>query len=169
MLTKLEKKDFDAFFKIMEEAFPTDERRPYLEEYALLSNKKFLPYVLKNDDKIIGFITVYDFSDFVYVEHFAISSEYRNQGVGSKILSELSAMYSNIVLEVEPPTTEQAVKRIAFYKRNGFCLSDYSYMQPPISKGKKEVPLMIMSSFELDEAAFSKIKQTLYTEVYHVV
>lgn len=162
--------DFDAVFDIMCEAFPYDERRTKEAEYALLSNPDFRLHVYKDSEigDIKGFISLYDFREFCFLEHFAIAKAYRGQGIGSKILREISAIYENIVFEVEPPTTDQAVKRIAFYKRNGFVLNDYPYIQPPICEGRAEVPLMIMSSTGLDDVAFEKIKRTLYSKVYHV-
>lgn len=170
MLKRMDIGDFDAVFDIMCEAFPYDERRAKEAEYALLSNPDFCIYVYKDDEigNIKGFISIYDFQEFCFLEHFAIAKEYRGHGIGSKILSEISALYNNIVFEVEPPTTDQAVKRIAFYERNGFVLNDYPYIQPPICEGRAQVPLMIMSSNALDTDTYEKAKSTLYSKVYHV-
>lgn len=170
MLFKMSKSEFDKVLDVMVEAFPYDERRTKEAEFALLSNPDFHIYVYKEDEcgEIKGFISLYDLDEFCFLEHFAISSEYRNQGIGSKILAEIKALYVNIVFEVEPPITEQAVKRICFYERNGFVLNDYEYIQPPMCEGRAQVPLMIMSSAPLDSLAFERIKKTLYKNVYHV-
>ena len=89
---------------------------------------------------------------------------------GAELLKEITSFYQKtICLEVEPPADEMTKRRVDFYKRNGFFLNEYPYTQPPISKGKNPVPLMIMSSGkELSEPEFHIIKEKLYCEVYKV-
>ncbi|MBR3576250.1 MAG: GNAT family N-acetyltransferase [Clostridia bacterium] len=164
-LVKIDIADFDKMFEIMEKSFPTDERRPKEEQKELFENPLYTVYCA---GEMKAFIAVWEFESFVYVEHFAVSPEYRNEGLGSKMLSALMGMYDKkIVLEVEPPETDVAKGRIGFYERNGFYLNEYPYIQPPISKGKQEVPLMIMTSaMPVSEQEFEEIKNTLYKEVY---
>ncbi len=173
MLQKLQAENFDRVYEILEEAFPADERRPYHEQKALLSNPKYTVYILPNAEstEIKAFIAIYRFRDLVYVEHFATNYKYRNQGLGSFILSELSKQFDcKICLEVELPETDAAKRRIEFYKRNGFWLNEFEYIQPPISKGKHPVPLMLMTSGgTVSEAKFESIKQTLYRNVYGII
>ena len=164
-LVKIDIADFDKMFEIMETSFPTDERRPKEEQKELFKNPRYKVYCV---NKVKAFMAVWEFESFVYVEHFAVSPEYRNEGLGSKMLSALMGMCDKkIVLEVEPPETDVAKGRIGFYERNGFYLNEYPYIQPPISKGKQEVPLMIMTSaMPVSEQEFEEIKNTLYKEVY---
>ncbi len=161
--------EFEDVFNIMEKSFPLDEYRPYEEQKALLENKYYNVYAVK-EEKIKGFIAVWDFPEFLYVEHFAVNPEYRNQGIGAEILKEIITLFDKpLCLEVEPPENEITRRRIGFYERNGFHLNEYPYIQPPISAGKNPVPLMIMSSRkELSENEFNIIKETLYREVYRV-
>ena len=68
---------------------------------------------------------------------------------------------------MEPPDTETARKRIGFYERNGFYLNDYPYIQPPMSEGKNELPLLIMTSGgKVDKKTFDMMMTTLYEKVY---
>ena len=171
MLKKMLLSDFDEVYKIMEEAFPVDEIRTYEDQKAiLLENPKFNPFVLKNEKtgEIEGFISVYNFSNFFYIEHFAIKYKYRNNGLGSKILQEILNLYKGrVCLEAEVPNTEIAIRRIEFYKRNGFLKNDYDYIQPPMSKGRKPVPLVILTTGgNISKEEFQEIKNTLYKEVY---
>lgn len=172
MLKKLQAQNFDEVYSIMEEAFPIDERRPYEEQKALLSREAYCIYILQNtdSDEIKAFITVYRFPKFAYVEHFATNRKFRNQGLGAVVLKELSGLLScGICLEVELPETEIAKRRIAFYKRNGFYLNEFSYMQPPISMGKRAIPLLIMTSGgRVTQGEFEKIKSVLYQNVYGI-
>lgn len=169
MFTKLDIAEFDEMFSIMEKSFPLDEYRPYDEQKALFDNQYYNVYAEK-EDAVKGFIAVWDFTEFLYVEHFAVNPDCRNQGTGAKILKELVKLFSKpLCLEVEPPENELTKRRIGFYERNGFFLNEYPYVQPPISKGKNPVPLMIMSSGKaLTENEFHIIKEKLYREVYKV-
>ena len=157
--------DFDKMFEIMEKSFPTDERRPKEEQKALFENPLYKVYCA---GEMKAFMAVWEFDSFVFLEHFAVSPVCRNEGLGSKMLEELKRIYNKkICLEVEPPETDTAKRRVNFYKRNGFYLNEYPYIQPPISKGKQPVPLMIMTSGgTIDKQEFEEIKNTLYKEVY---
>lgn len=155
--------NFDSVYRIMEESFPTDERRPYLEQKSLLLDPRYSIY---EDNG--GFLCVWEFDEFIFIEHFAVDKQKRNSGIGSKLLAEFLENSEKLVcLEVEPPDTEIAKRRIGFYERNGFFLNEYDYFQPPISKGKNIVPLMIMTSGKkIPKGVFDKLRDTLYKEIY---
>lgn len=170
MLELLNKENFDEVFNIMQESFPEDERRSYDEQKKLLEKSYYNIYILKDDKdcSIKGFVAIYDFEKFVFLEHFAVSTSFRNQGLGAKILNELlTAMQRLICLEVELPNTENAARRIGFYKRNGFFLNNGPYVQPALGKGKNPLPMKIMSSGrELSSSEFEFVKNTLHKKVY---
>lgn len=171
MLIKISESDFEQVFDIMEKSFPTDEYRPFSEQKALFLKKEYSVYGLKCDENnsLMGFISLWEFNDFIFIEHFAVKRDLRNKGLGEKILSLLKNIsHKPYCLEVELPENDLSVRRINFYKRNGFFLNEYPYIQPAISKGKSPVPLMIMTSGKpVNEDEFLKIKDTLYKRVYH--
>lgn len=169
MVEILENKDFDEMFDIMRSSFPPEERRSYEEQKALLSNPKFTIYVMRDENAIMGFITLWRLKGFDFIDHFAVSPSFRNQGIGSKLLSELAArLGGRLCLEVETPENETAERRIHFYERNGFYLNRYPYTMPPMSEGKPPVPMLIMTSGGvIEEDEFEAVKNELYREVYH--
>ncbi|MGN0818783.1 MAG: GNAT family N-acetyltransferase [Christensenellaceae bacterium] len=170
-MIKLTKENFNEVYEIMSNSFPCDELRRRDEQLKLFENRLFSVYALKGEqDDITAIMTVYDFDVFLFVEHFAVKAEYRNKGLGEKMLAELlKTADKQVCLEVEPPETETAIRRIGFYRRNGFYLNEYPYIQPPISKGKNPVSLMIMTSKRpISETEFEFYKQTLYKKVYNV-
>lgn len=148
----------------------------------------------QNHDKIDAFLAVWQFEDFTFLEHFATEPDVRGKGLGSLILQEAVQLFSNrICLEVEPPQTDPDIsnpiltndvstneistneistnhipnRRIAFYERNNFFLNEYPYMQPPITKGRNALPLMIMTSgTRITKERFEQIREKLYREVY---
>ena len=166
MIEKMKREDFDGVYAIMEQSFPTDERRPYDEQKSLLDNMAYSIYISGEKN---AFIAGWEFDDFIFIEHFAVDSACRNTGLGSRMLTEfLKNQQKTVCLEVELPDTEIAKRRIGFYERNGFFLNEYEYFQPPISKGKKIVPLMIMTSKEkVSQGTFENIRNILYKEVYN--
>ena len=166
MIRRMKDHEFPKVFGIMEASFPPDERRPYDEQKALLSDPRFTVYV--NDDAT-AFITIWSFDDFAFAEHIAVDPTLRSSGMGSAMLKELiAALTLPLCLEAEPPVEDIQKRRIAFYERNGLTLNSYPYLQPPISKGKGIVPLMIMTSCgEISLSDFRHIREVLYREVYH--
>jgi len=72
-----------------------------------------------------------------------------------------------VILEVEEPFTDVAKKRIAFYERLNFRISEQEYYQPPYSVGKNRVKMLLMSYPEkLDPNKFTTIKNKIYQTVY---
>ncbi len=168
MLELINIMEFDKVYPIFEESFPTDERRPYEAERALLAREDFKMLSYKDNEVIKGFITVYELCDIVFAEHFAIDQRYRNQGLGSIILKDLQEMTNKMIcLEVEPPITDIAKRRIEFYRRGGFYLNDYFYIQPPLFEGQGEVELKLMTTQRtITEEEFENIRDIIYKEVY---
>lgn len=172
MLRKLQTDEFDAFFSLLEVSFPPDEYRNYAEQKALLTDARYSIYVLPDtaNVRIQAVITVWQFADFAFIEHFAVNPVYRNQGLGARILREIGRLLPcPLCLEAELPKTDLAERRIGFYKRNGFFVNDYPYIQPSYSEGKNPVPLLIMTtSGSVSAERFCAIRKTLYSEVYKI-
>lgn len=170
MLKVVNVKDFDAFFYLLETSFPTDEYRIYEMQKNLFNNPLYNPLGYFIKDKLIALVALWEFDDFIFIEHFAVDADFRNNGIGTLVLKELNVRYSKkLCLEVELPNNDLASRRILFYKRNGFYLNEYPYIQPSMGKGRNPIPLMIMTSGEyiaVDE--FEVIKNTLYKYVYNV-
>nr|WP_246239615.1 MULTISPECIES: GNAT family N-acetyltransferase [Paenibacillus] len=161
---------FDQIYAIMEASFPEIERRTYAGAKELLSdpNYRLIPEV--EDNKIIAFLAVWEFPMFRFVEHIAVDPGVRGSGLGGKLMTAyIAESLKPVLLEVEPPTTDIAERRVNFYTRLGFHLNDFDYMQPPLQIGMPDLPLKMMSYPQtLTEATFSVCKDILYTKVYKV-
>lgn len=170
MIRKLELDEFDTIYELLKQCFPSDEYRTYDQQRALLDNPYYQIYVLSDENKQIkAFMAIFEFEQIAHIEHFAVNPLYRNNGLGSKMLKDVVALLNKrVCLEVELPDNELASRRIDFYKRNNFYLNEYPYMQPPMSLGKKAIPLLLMTTqSKLTEEEFNKLKTLLYTEVYN--
>lgn len=168
-IKKIKNEHFDQVFQLMKSSFPVDEYRTYEEQKELLNNSAYSIYARYDAvDSITSFIALWEFDEFIFIEHFAVDEGSRNTGIGTKMLNEIIERFDKrICLEVEPPEGELSRRRIDFYKRNKFFLSEYPYTQPAMSEGKKAIPLFIMTTNgEVDEETFEQIRSTLYTEVY---
>ncbi len=166
--TTLAESDHSHFAqKLFEEAFPEQERPPF-SSLRQRDAGKFHFLVAENGDQPVGILSYWNFQDLIYIEHFAIAPELRNQGIGkATFLYFLSQQTNQVVLEVETPHSEESEHRIEFYASMGLFRNPQPYTQPPYRQGGQEVDMIIMSKYELDDDEFSEIRNILYSEVYH--
>lgn len=169
MLKALYEKDFEEIFSILEEAFPPSERRTKADQKKLMDLEEYTIYGLKEADDLIGFVAEWEGPEYRFVEHFVVNEAFRGNGVGSKLLNEYNELSDKpVVLEVEPPENDIQKKRIRFYKRNGYHLTEYSYVQPTINADIKGVPLVLMTyPDQLTDDRFLSIKDWLFSTVYN--
>ena len=167
-LTPLEDSDHPHFAQeLFESAFPYEER-PDFDELENRGNN-FHFKVATSDDDPIGILTYWVFDDFVYVEHFAICEELRNNGFGKAVFLNFMMQYEGqIVMEVELPHDETSENRLEFYSSMGLYRNPFDYSQPSYHGDTTNVPMTIMSKFELDDDEFEEIRKTIYKEVYHI-
>ncbi|NOU75591.1 GNAT family N-acetyltransferase [Paenibacillus sp. LMG 31458] len=167
----MEDSEFDQIFAIMKASFPENERRTYAGAKELLSDPNYrLITEIEGSNNIIAFVAVWEFPLFRFVEHIAVDPVVRGSGLGGKLMTAyIGESLKPILLEVEPPATDLAQRRVNFYKRLGFHFNHFEYVQPPLQNGQLDLPLKIMSYPQsLTEAMFSLFKDILYTKVYKV-
>lgn len=164
--------DAEPSARLYMSAFPEDERRPLSEWEAMRCDEpKFDFRTVERDGTFVGFITSWALDGFRYVEHFAIEKTCRGGGVGSMALRIFLKNYPElpIVLEVEPPLTDMARRRIRFYEALGFrCLPD-AYEQPPYRPGGEWLPLVLMvypAAFAAGQPNVEHISKKLHKYVY---
>ena len=108
----------------------------------LLGNTQFKLYEIYLQKKFVGFISVWDLTDFSFIEHFAIHPEEQENGYGTQALYQVLLTHRQpVILEVEEPFAETARKRISFYERLNFSVNIESYFQPPYAIGKSSVKM----------------------------
>jgi len=163
-------KELEIVKSIYESSFPINERRDFDKVLDLIINPLFSISVVVFDNIVTGFLSSWDFSEFTYIEHFAISIDYRGIGIGSEMLQNfISKKSSKIILEVEYPIDKLSFDRIKFYERFGFEICREDYIQPPYDNSKQAVPMILMSKPEiLNFNEFQIIKNSLHKFVYGV-
>lgn len=167
------KSDLEFVEKLYIESFPANERRSVLKMHHLIESKEiFDVFVLvdRHTDSRVGFITLWRFDYFIYLEHFAISPDQRNGGYGAKSMKTLiDDVKLPLLAEIElPSASDFALRRLGFYKKMGFRLWDIPYEQPPYEDGYSPIPMLLMTygALNLEEKGESVLNQ-LYTDVYN--
>ncbi len=172
MIKLLSESDFDAVYSLMSKSFPKDEYRTYSGQKALLKKSEYKIYGVKADSgELQAFAAVWAVGEMAFLEHLAVDPSLRGHGMGADILCDLVHLLGKtIFLEVEPPADELTERRIGFYRRNGFFLNEYPYVQPPLSHGKQPVPLLIMTYGKaVSKREFENIKESLYARIYQCI
>lgn len=169
ILKALDVKEFSMVYEIMRQAFPDAEIRTYEKAYALLDNQNYQISVIQDyENNIGGFIAAWDFDEFRFVEHFAVSKRIRGAGIGSEMMKEyLNQSKKPVFIEVEGQETRDAKRRVEFYQRLGFFLSKFGYMQPALQNTLQELYLKIMSyPSGITEDKFNDFKRVVFSQVY---
>ncbi len=166
-ITSPEKLNVD-FKHTYESSFPEDERREFNQLLDLLGNTQFKLYEIHLHERFLGFISVWDLTEFIFVEHFAICATEQGKGYGTETIKQVLSINSKqVILEVEEPFTEKAQNRIKFYEQLNFVINDFSYFQPPYSIGKSSIKMLLMSyPIKIETADFEEFKAKIHDQVY---
>ncbi len=159
------RKKISRIFNAYEKTFPEDERRSKAQFLELAENPDVFIYQLQTENGAIGYVVLWDLENYYFLEHFEVFEEFRNQKFGAEILGVLKQKFERIILESEPDSLDEIAKRrIGFYERNGFEIISKKYIQPSYGEGKNELPLYLMSCFEVED--LEKIIKKIHSIVY---
>jgi ribosomal protein S18 acetylase RimI-like enzyme len=147
-------------------AFPEAERRDWQSLLNLLGTQSEMwMQVIEEDGLAIGFWVFWVLGDFYFLEHFAVDPVLRGKRYGERIMQELM-QHSQVILEVEPASTENALRRIAFYERLGFTLLSFPYFQPCYRDPEASYPMLLMINSVIKEEELQskviEIKEKVY-------
>lgn len=166
---KVDKSEFNKVFEVLEKSFPLSEYRTYNEQMRLMELPYFEAMLIEDENDILGILIEWRLDNAIYLEHLAVNPDIRGKGLGSKLMREYLAQVDGVVvLEVEDIETEIAQRRIGFYQRLGFTLSDISFKQPAF-EGREDdtVQLRIMHyPKNVDNSRLVAIKNEILEKVY---
>jgi len=160
--------EFEIIKSLYLTAFPPEERREYIELIKHINIENCTVTLIYSNQKVAGFFILWNFNDFVFLEHFAIESELRGQGIGERVLSQIRENLNKpVILETEIPADEIAIRRVSFYLRNGFHLLERHYLQPSYDGIKPEVEMKLMSTeSDYSETQLDNFISVIRKEVY---
>ena len=94
---------YNDFKRLYSQSFPIFEQRTETQQEYAFNNENYhlIGYCFKGS--FIGFISFWEFKDYLYIEHFAINNEIRGKGYGSTILNKfIKSTPKTILLEIDP-------------------------------------------------------------------
>ena len=116
VLYSVTNKDYEEIMEIHNLSFDNKWSIQNIEEMCIIENYSFI--MIKTNDEIMGYVILYDTLDNFDLFEIAVKVEYRNQGLGIKLLNALFEKCTDrdILLEVN----ETNVKALSLYEKNGF-------------------------------------------------
>ena len=117
--------------ELLKTIFPENEliKFKYLIKMTSRKNVKFLSYY---DNQLLGISYTYKYKNLVFVLYLGVNTNFQSKGKGTKIINYLKESYKELdfVLNIEPiindcSNYEQRIKRLNFYKKNGFFETNY--------------------------------------------
>ncbi|MFS4432151.1 GNAT family N-acetyltransferase [Chryseobacterium sp. S90] len=146
--------------------FPVDEQRDKEQFTSLFSNPQVKFMSVIHESEAIGYLILWELSNFVFVEHFEVFEAFRSKKLGSHIINHISENYPGVILEIEPADlSEDAARRYSFYQRNDFSLIDDTHIQPSYGEGKKSLKLWLLANYTPEN--MEEAKKEIYDIVYH--
>ncbi len=156
----LSEADQANFIRIYEDSFPRSERDDTGTLLSSIAAGDRDCHIVSLNGDLVGFAVLITLSkvQMPFLEYFAVDSTWRNQGIGSRFLAQVTEELRSgqtppdgIVFEVEPPNhavcEEQRVRqrRIGFYQRNGAVVVDCAttYRAPNLEQ-EGTVPYWLM-------------------------
>lgn len=140
--------DFRLSWETYSTSFPEYEKRLLASHKKSISDPNFFANVIYDNNSYIGFIFFWKLESFIFIEHFAIDEKHRNKNYGSKIISKVLSNYYDftILLEIDPPNKEIAIRRLNFYKRLGFVENNLVHYNLPYQNSLEDYRLELLSS-----------------------
>ena len=129
-------RDLEAIKALYESAFPENERKDFR---FFLTNSEEVGAALEmlavyDEALLVGFVIMLNSGDISHILYFAVNEKLRGKGYGSQILQTIhnSKPGQRFIADVEKPehtcgNHEQREKRIRFYDRNGYKMTDVEY------------------------------------------
>lgn len=128
----------EKVWRLYEESFPAHERRSLTaQEQAFADCRARSKVMLDDEGEVMALVFYWLYAGMVYVEFLAVNPAMRGRNIGSGVVERLLELYPGklVILEIEPPQEEMAVRRLHFYERLGFVRNPYNYIHPSYRKG----------------------------------
>ena len=132
-------KFYTIAYELYQNSFPYLERRDNNGHNYIMQKPDYHFSILTENEEFLGIMLYFEWDNFIYLEHFAVCPEKRNNGIGSKSLELLKNKGKTVILEIEEPNSEITKRRLGFYQRNGFKLTNHYHIQRMRRSGRQPV------------------------------
>lgn len=158
---------YSSFSEIYTVSFPVFEQRNTKQQLEAFSDEHYHLSAWIEDEKLLSFVSYWDFEDYIYIEHLAVNPELRGQNIGSLMLGSFAEEVKKaVILEIDPPVDEVSRKRLAFYENLGYKQNKYKHAHPAYNKDYKPHNLLVLS---LQKDLNEKEYQQFYNDLVHIV
>lgn len=138
---------YETFTKLYSTSFPVFQQRIETQQEYAFSNNKYHLIGYVDEKRFIGFISYWEFNSYLYIEHFAINTDTRGKGYGSKVLNSFINSTDKIVLlEIDPVIDDISKARMRFYERCGFYDNPYAHKHPSYNDEYQPHSLTILTT-----------------------
>lgn len=166
-ITSTEDKWYNAFRDIYMLSFPVFEQRNDQQQLAAFHNKNYHLWAILENEKLISFISFWNFEAYLYIEHLAVNPELRGKNIGSKTLNYFAKeVKKNILLEIDPPIDEVSKNRLRFYSRLEYKANHWKHLHPPYNSAYPPHELVVLS---LHQALKEEQYQQFYSDLINIV
>lgn len=155
--------------KLYQEAFPGNEQVPFLLLQVNCWRKMVDCFAYFDGDVFVGFAYILSNENVSYIFFLAVPDSLQSQGYGSLILNDLihelidhSILITIEVIDESAGNYIQRLKRLDFYERNGFKLSNHFYHEGD------QTYQFISSNNEVDLKSFLKMMKNYFFYLYNV-
>lgn len=153
---------YDKGIELYSLSFPLHEQRESESQRQIMSHPDYHFNLIFNEDMFVGLMLCWETEDFIYVEHFCIFPELRNNNYGHLSLELLCRQGKTVILEIDPPVDEISNRRRRFYKRAEFVANPFAHVHPPYHIGNIGHELVVMSyPDKLSESEYSRFNKYL--------
>lgn len=128
---KMKLSELEYWYNVeFKEAFAENERKPLRDIVTLINENKYEVWGMFEGSKLVGYASLWKAPNIplVLLDYLGVSAKLRNGGIGTDILNNLKSLSIPLVTESEIPVEGDSkkensirVRRINFYKRNGFA------------------------------------------------
>lgn len=147
---------------LYQKSFPFHEQRNLDSQREILNNKEYHFNLIYDQNNLIGIILYWETQNFIYVEHFCINPEMRNQKYGHRVLELINQKGKTVILEIDPPVNEISKRRKNFYERAQYKSNGFKHIHPPYHEGYEGHNLIVMSyPNKLSEDEYDNFNQYL--------
>jgi GNAT superfamily N-acetyltransferase len=197
-ITLNQKMNLDRVLKLYDSSFPVEVREPHdvfkrsLQYNVTNQPNRFHLLVGLDGDELLSFVTAHYLAEvnIGFIVYIATNPLIRNKGLGARTLTKMEELLKKdaetvgesrlraVILETERKADaitkvemEHCLKRERFFQRNGYkTLKEKHYLQPPLHKNEKSVPLNLwIKQFEVEVKDIENLIQAIYREKYFKV
>jgi ribosomal protein S18 acetylase RimI-like enzyme len=154
---------YQSFLAIYSVSFPEHEQRNREQQLTAFSDNRYHLSILTENDQVVSFIAWWNFPTYVYIEHFAVSPEFRGKNIGSNMINTFAdRIKKTIVIEIDPPINDISRKRLAFYEKVGYKANPHKHFHPPYNPKNKPHELLVLTlNKEFDRKEYEQFSKDL--------